>query len=300
MPAVLRRRLPRLYSSHGAVAEKSSRGSLPAESSSSFVSSFPDEHQTWEPVITRIERPSTASDDLTSFDSQSRGSISPPVEEVGCPDNYETESGLRWNRVAPAFNLLRNAGYEAQRPQADGRLVRSLYVSAVMYLLDALPSDLTPDETVMLRHRLPESLRDTVTSSPNSQQPQAQTTPGVEVDRLPRSYLHRLLASMIVQCFIFIRFVLPYLQLFLHKAYEYERSHRLTERFIASTLDVAEGLGRSSASIGSAVLKLNEGKLGIAVGNFASWWIEGIAGGVYDGVGEGMMQAGLVKTGLEL
>jgi hypothetical protein len=35
------------------------------------------------------------------------------------------------------------------------------------------------------------------------------------------------------------------------------------------------------------------------VGNLASWWIEGVAGGIYEGVGEGMMHLGLLKPGLE-
>lgn len=46
-----------------------------------------------------MQRPSTASDDL-DFESGSGGS-SPPSEETGLPAKYETESGLRWNRVVP-------------------------------------------------------------------------------------------------------------------------------------------------------------------------------------------------------
>jgi hypothetical protein len=36
------------------------------------------------------------------------------------------------------------------------------------------------------------------------------------------------------------------------------------------------------------------------VGNVATWWVEGVAGGIYEGVGEGMMHLGLLKPGLEL
>lgn len=169
-----------------------------------------------------------------------------------------------------------------------------------MYLLDALPSDLTPDETTMLQHRLPERVIDAVASS---SQPQIAHLEGSGQSRAiqpPRSYLHRLLASGIVQIFLVIRFLLPYFRLFLRQVYEYERSHRITERIVTTTLDAADGLGKSGVTIGSAVCKFNEGKIGAAVGNVATWWVEGVAGGIYEGVGEGMMHLGLLKPGLEL
>lgn len=168
-----------------------------------------------------------------------------------------------------------------------------------MYLLDALPSDLTPDETIMIQHRLPEQVVDAVASS----QPQIARLEGSSQSgsaQPPRSYLHRLLASGIVQIFLIIRFLLPYFRIFLRHVYEYERSHRITERIVTTTLDAADGLGRSSASLGSAVYKLNEGRVGTAVTNLASWWVEGVAGGIYEGVGEGMMHLGLLRPGFEL
>lgn len=97
-----------------------------------------------------------------------------------------------------------------------------------------------------------------------------------------------------------MRLLLPYLRLLLRQVVEYERSHRITERIVTKTLDAADGVGRSSADIGSAFHKFNEGRIGAAVGNVAAWWIEGVAGGIYEGVGEGMMQLGLFKQGIEL
>lgn len=115
-----------------------------------------------------------------------------------------------------------------------------------------------------------------------------------------KSYLHRLLASTIVQIFLIVRFILPYMSVFLRQVYEYERSHHITERFITATLDVADGLGKTGIDAGNSVCRFNESKIGVAVGNLAAWWVEGIAGGIYDGVGEGMMQLGLLKPGLDI
>jgi hypothetical protein len=187
---------------------------------------------------------------------------------------------------------LRNAGYEAQQPQADGRLARSLYVNALVYLLDALPPDLSTEETSMLKHHIPEPVKASLTPYP--QPPQYLPDGNNKYNSHPRSYLHRLLASTIVQIFILLRFLLPYARLLLRQIYAYERTHRITERILTTTLDTADGLGKGSVNIGVAVCKLNEGRVGAALSSFAAWWIQGVAGGIYEGVGEGMMHLGLL------
>lgn len=169
-----------------------------------------------------------------------------------------------------------------------------------MYLLDALPSDLSSEESAMLQHRLPESVKSSIMIPP---QPRLARRQGpMDSKPLPpaRSYLHRLLASSIVQIFLIVRFLLPYIKVFLRQVYEYERSHRITERIVTSTLDAADGLGKSGINIGTAVCQFNESRVGAAVGNWAAWWAEGIAGGIYEGVGDGMIHLGLLKPGLDI
>lgn len=170
-----------------------------------------------------------------------------------------------------------------------------------MYLLDALPSDLTPEETTMLQHRLPESVKSSI--SAGSPQPQLARLEGpIQLKSSPpsRSYLHRLLASTIVHIFFIVQFLLPYMRIFLRQVYEYERTHRITERIVTATLDIADGLGNRGLDVGTSVSRFNESRVGTAVGNLAAWWVEGIAGGIYDGVGEGMMHLGLLKPGLDI
>jgi len=104
------------------------------------------------------------------------------------PTRFEGDSGLKWNRIIPgryemscygnlstdkralfvAANLLRNAGYEAQQTHTDSRLVRSLYINALLYLLDALPEDLTSDEAHSLQSRLPEPIKVAIPALPAS------------------------------------------------------------------------------------------------------------------------------------
>ncbi|KAJ5091225.1 hypothetical protein NUU61_006095 [Penicillium alfredii] len=301
IPASIRRRILHLYSSHRAApksheSSRDPRRGLVASSEPHLLC----HDQTWAPA-TPEARPATASGDWDSFDSSASGiSDSPRLDGAGCPVNYETQSGLRWNRVVPAFNLLRNAGFEAQQPHADGTLARSLYLNALVYLLEALPSDLTPEETSLLQHHIPDSVRTSPASCPQPDSEHVDPATSSHSQLPARSYLHRLLACMIVQFCLLVRFLLPFARLLLRRLYEYERSHRITERIVTATLDTADGLGKSSAQIGSTVLNMNEGRVGTAVSSAAAWWIEGVAGGIYEGVGEGMLHLGLLGPGLEL
>ncbi|CAG8200296.1 unnamed protein product [Penicillium nalgiovense] len=296
IPASIRRRLPRLYSSRAVPKTTESTGDQRRGLASSSEPHLLCHSQFSASVTPELQRPSTASDDLDSFDSGSVGSDS--LREDISPAKYETESGLRWNRVVPAFNLLRNAGYEAQQPQPDGRLARSLYVNALVYLLDALPSDLTTEETSMLQRHIPEPVKVGLTTYP--QPPGYSDGANRNITPQPRSYLHKVLASTIVQLFILLRFLLPYVRVLLRQLYEYERTHRITDRIVTTALEAADGLGKGTVNFGAAVCKFNEGRVGAALANFAAWWMEGVAGGIYEGVGEGMVHLGLLGKEADL
>lgn len=205
--------------------------------------------------------------------------------------------------LSEALNLLRNALYEAQQPRSDSHLVRSLYINALLYLLEALPEDLTCEEYTFIQKRLPEKAR----SSTLSASAAASKTMRDPRDRYrysrstsPKgpaepSYLHRILATSIIHCFLVIQFLLPYVKLLLQHIYQYERTHRITERVATVTLDTANSLGKGGINIGSAVLSLSEGRVGAAISSFAAWWIEGVTGGICEGIGEGMVILGVVR-----
>ena len=149
----------------------------------------------------------------------------------------------------------------------------------------------------MLQHHIPEPVKATLTTYP---QPPRYLDGNPKLSPHPRSYLHKVLASTIVQLFILLRFILPYAKLLLRQLYEYERTHRITERILTTTLDAADGLGKGSVNIGTAVCKLKEGRVGAALSNLAAWWMEGVAGGIYEGVGEGMIHLGIMGQDMEL
>ncbi|KAN0070305.1 hypothetical protein V8E54_011886 [Elaphomyces granulatus] len=221
------------------------------------------------------------------------------------PTRFEGDSGLKWNRIIPAANLLRNAGYEAQQTHTDSRLVRSLYINALLYLLDALPEDLTSDEAHSLQSRLPEPIKVAISALPaftDEQGPVDGKQSRFVRARCPRqpSYLHRILSTTIVCCFLIIQFLIPYAKLVVRNLYQYERSHRITERVIAALLKTADSLGKGSANFGSTMMGFGKGRVGAAASSFAAWWIESVASGIYDGVGEGMVMLGVIHPNVEL
>ncbi|KAL3482003.1 hypothetical protein BJX99DRAFT_112775 [Aspergillus californicus] len=225
----------------------------------------------------KTSRPSSSGSGYVSASPEEGNGINKDALAMGTSINYEVDSGLRWNRVDPALILLRHAGYEAQRPQCEPHLVRSLYLNAVTYLMSALPEDLTSEEAATIRSSLPETLR--------ASQP---TITGPAAAPPTRSYLHLLLASSIVYFCLILQYLMPFIKDILFHLYQYERSGRVTERVTTLGLYLAEKLSRGSLNFGSTVLNMYDGKPRNAVTNVASWWLEGIAGGIYEGVGEGM------------
>lgn len=182
-----------------------------------------------------------------------------------------------------AFSLLRNASFEAQQPNSDARLVRSLFIDGVGYLLEALPSDLTNGEARLIHDRLPDAIKANPNEFPGSSSQNNPVNPNTP------SYLHRLIATLIVYGFIFAQLILPYAKVLLNSIYTYERRYRVTERVLAVALETADGVGKGAGNIGSTLTTLSEGRIFTGISSLTAWTIESVAGGVYDGVNEGLV-----------
>lgn len=100
IPASIRRRLPPFFSAQKGSADNRLSGA-PTYGLSSSSEPHLAFHGQFSETVAIETRPSTASDDLDSSDSSSQGSDSPRSGGTASPVQYETESGLRWNRVVP-------------------------------------------------------------------------------------------------------------------------------------------------------------------------------------------------------
>lgn len=197
-------------------------------------------------------------------------------------DTSLTETGL---------DLLGSAVIEAQYPDKGNQaFARQLYIHALGYLLQGLPQNLSQAEAKTLQASIPPSLQSDDRTRDASASNRTNAGPP------PPSLLHRLLASGIVQLFIFFSFIVPYIKICLRSAYKYERSHRVSERVFAAGVDMVDKVGQRSLGIAGTVMQVGNGKVGNLMAGTCAWWIEGISGGIHDGVGEGMAIMGAHDT----
>ncbi|KAF3008456.1 hypothetical protein E8E13_003927 [Curvularia kusanoi] len=194
-----------------------------------------------------------------------------------------------------SVNLMTLAHREASIPNygVDGTapvLTRQLYLHGMTYLLRGLPSDLTPEEMLSLQAATPLGLIDSHTN-PASHALVPRPTPGQMQRDAPRqdtSILHRITAAMVLQTFVFIQFLLPYIKIFLAHAYQFEREHQITRRLVNGSITTVDDIGRRSLRLSQTICQMNDGKIGQAINEMTIWWIRGVTGGVQQGFEEGL------------
>jgi hypothetical protein len=112
-----------------------------------------------------------------------------------------------------------------------------------------------------------------------------------DLRRLPpedATILHRVTATLILQAFILMQFLLPYIKLFLSQAYQFERTHQITKRLVNTGVTTVDDLGRKSLKLSQTVCQMNDGKVGQAINDMTIWWVRGVTGGVQQGLEEGL------------
>jgi hypothetical protein len=200
----------------------------------------------------------------------------------------ESESGIIWKFATQGASLLSLSLSESSSPSAsnaDPTLARQLYIHALTYLIRGLPTDLSPEEHLSVRASLPSGVVQPINVSLTQNQhlhitngAAAQQTEGGQRQRGRQrdhpSVLHRMLAAVVLWSFHIFQLMLPFLKGALKEAYLYERKWRISEKVVGRGLDVVDGLGN--------------GKVGKLFGEMVMWGVEGVVGGVGEGVVEGM------------
>lgn len=296
LPPIVQRRIPKLRSlrqTAGTYGRPTAHARSTSDASDASMSPPPSyrtsartsicESDDDEPAVFRSLPPSRPS---------SSGSATPAYRE-------ETESGVRWKYAMQGHALLSLSTQEASSHTQNPRFSRKLYIDSVEYLLNGLPSDMTAHEELSLRTALPDSLLLLPSSSSDNQL----AVPSVEHNAEPTpaapepSVLHHAVASITLYAFLLISFVLPYVQLFLQEAYRYDRKHKISDRLFAQGVMAADTVGKQTLVLANNVCAMNDGRVGEAVKEVGMWWVQGVSGGVYEGVGEGMQVLGLRATG---
>jgi len=203
----------------------------------------------------------------------------------------ENKSGIGWKFANQGISLLSLAVDESSSIAHDpnfgnASFARQLYLHALTYLIRALPTDLTTEEQLSIRSSLPQGIVEPLHLEANGS-----TQPSSASDSQP-SLLHRVLASTIVQFFIFLQFILPYIKYLLSAAYQYDREHKISEKVLSQGIETIDTLGKTGLSWTGAIYGMGDGKVGQIITETAAWFVEGVTGGIHEGVGEGMVIMG--------
>ncbi len=171
--------------------------------------------------------------------------------------------------VPSGINLLEAVVAGAQDPDPrNGAVSRQQYIHTTAYLLHGLPQDLTPYEATTIEQALPIVLQE----SSNKER-----RPLVEGRSNSRSIPRRILATGIVQLFLLF-------QLLLRNAYQYDRSHRLTERVAAASVSALDSMGKKGVDFFGAILRSGNGRGMQILAAFSVWWIKEVSSGIHEGV----------------
>lgn len=236
-----------------------------------------------------------------SEDLSETGRTTSPQVEV-----FEDKSGIQWkfanqgtlfyfttilraDHVPTGLSLLSLVVQESsiitQEPRfGNAAFARQLYLHAITYLLRALPTDLTMEEQLSVRSALPEDMVEPLHLIPRGDV----IEPVQPIPSRQPSLVHRTLASFIIWMFIVVQFLFPYFKLFLRSAYQYEREHKISEKVFSQSMDTVDTLGKRGVSLTETIYGMGNGKVGQVLNGTASWLVEGVTGGIHEGVGEGM------------
>jgi len=75
----------------------------------------------------------------------------------------------------------------------------------------------------------------------------------------------------------------------LNGAYQYEREHKISEKIISQSIETIDIVGKRGFGLAGVVFGVGDGKVGQLLTDTASWVVEGVAGGIHEGLGEGML-----------
>lgn len=188
-------------------------------------------------------------------------------------------------------NLLQGSSCLSSNPDFS----RQLYIDGVSYLLRGLPQNLSSEETIRLQAAMPSEMIP-------SQQPvdramirdQSHDNQIAQQEEDP-TLLHRVVAMVVLQVFLFMSFLWPYVQMTCRGAYQYEREHHISEKVLSQSWTTANVLSKNTMAIAKTVCSWNDGQVGAALEDMMFWWVHGVTGGLRDGVKDGMAVFGVKR-----
>ncbi|KAK6592308.1 hypothetical protein H4I95_11879 [Botrytis cinerea] len=170
---------------------------------------------------------------------------------------FETNSGIAWKFANQGYNLLALALEESSAISQNTRfsntsLARQLYVHGLTYLLRALPSDLSTEEKISLQSAMPAEMVESLQEESHTGENSQDS----------------------------------------NTAYQYDRTHKISEKVLSRGIVTVDTIGKSGLAVTGAVYGMSDGKVGQAITDAVAWAVEGVTGGLHEGVSEGLIMLG--------
>ncbi|EXJ67903.1 uncharacterized protein A1O5_09250 [Cladophialophora psammophila CBS 110553] len=185
--------------------------------------------------------------------------------------SLEARSGVDWDVALTGVRLWVNAKTQAEQG-GDPVALRSMHIDALRYMHMALPSDLTTLEIQNLRASMSPQLIS-----------QAENLPEYRAERQP-NILRQGVAHAVCWLVAGLLLILPIVMTLLNRLLQFERDHQVTERVLANGIDLTSALGERGVELHQAIVRFKDGRVGGACVDLGSWFVEGIVGGVNDGL----------------
>lgn len=209
----------------------------------------------------------------------------------------ESKSGIQWKYAQTGFALLSLAAQEDAESTSSTRLTRRGYIDGVACMLRGLPAELTEEEELSIREAIPSSVTTAVEEQRMAIQRRSRGRAGQSNTPPSRqTTLHRCIAGITLYVFLAVSFILPYVQLLLRQAYQFDRKHKISDKVFAQSVVAADMMGKRTITVASSICAMNDGKVGDSMKEMGMYLVQGFSGGIYDGLGEGMQLIGLRST----
>ncbi|OCL03031.1 hypothetical protein AOQ84DRAFT_442991 [Glonium stellatum] len=308
LPSIIQNRIPRLPSIRRSVNDFRDRlnhaRSLSTSAQESGLETPPPTYMSrqgsvtpnrWSTVMTDTEE----SDDTSAYGRPISSGSTLPVSTTS-----EAESGINWKYANQGLTLTAQAYQESSllRDDEEGLppFSRQLYIHGIFYLLRGLPADMSPEEVMSVQAAIPQNVIEVLRLGPACQAliPTVTRRPPNPDGGLGEeaSILHRVIAALVLQFFITVQVILPYIKLFVGHAYRYEREHRISERVFSKGVHTMDEFGRWCVQFTHTICKMNDGKVGQAINELTIWWVRGVTGGIYQGISEGVVVLGVERS----
>ncbi|KAI0152362.1 hypothetical protein F4776DRAFT_601284 [Hypoxylon sp. NC0597] len=190
-------------------------------------------------------------------------------------------SGVKWRYAAQGSYLQHSASQET----ADLAFARKSYIDGVAYMLKALPDDMDEYETNVIRRALPKSC---VQFDASRQIEAGSDRPGWLPSDRAKTFLHSTVQGFVTGLVLFAYLFLSFLSVVIRTGAHYERQYNISQHIVSSGFSFATAIGKQSGALSEKISAMSEGKLGKIMSDVAAWTVESVAGGVQDGIGQGL------------